>query len=502
VSDNWIVRRRPWKALTTAVLTTTSVVWVPQAPSTAASSGAFVSSWDGPIVSRQFQFQSVAKPAGEPVADPVVATPFGWPGQYATPERKLSRAHLAEGVSRPLGALETVQVAWQAPLAVPTVRVSRTALAEGVAWTPQIITAPAGATTPSDWWGDKYSPPYFPPTRVALLNGYVKPWHQPANPTASSGAFTSSWDGPIVSRQFQYQSKVAPISVPLAFLAAQSAWDGPYFYRAFLYEEMASFVKAPDAVAGATTPSELGWARAYAEPVRRKRLEAGSTATVFAPPTVSIGWWRPFDTPVRRELTEFNLGTLSFTPGQLPTLAVTPTQLAFWSLFGTKPAAKLAKPWFYPANFYTPGQTAGGTAPAVDERNTGAWLSKKQVEALKRKQQREREAEERRLQDKLTAERALQQTIREAYARATGGPVAEPAEAAPLAAVVKPFVKPTAAKSAALPPAPAIDWRGLAADLGAAKRLLAAVEQLEIARLKRIEDEDDEEAIMFLLMSE
>jgi hypothetical protein len=476
VSDNWIVRRRPWKALTTAVLTTTSVVWVPQAEAVAATSGAFVSQWDGPIVSRQFQFQSVAKPVGEPVADPSAETPFGWRSQYVTPERKPSRAHLAEGVSRPLGALEAVQIAWHAPLSTPTVRVSRTALAEGVAWTPQEIAAAAGATTPSDWWGDKYGTPRYPPTRVALLDGYVKPWHQPADAVVSSGAFTSSWDGPIVSRQFQYQSKVAPVSQPLVFFAAQSAWDGPYFFKAFLYEEMASFVKAPDAAPGASTPSELGWGRDYAEPIWRKRLEAGSTATVFVPPTFAFGWgdtysqprfpssrvalvngyskpfhqpadpegtatpselgwqlqyssppkqrhaqqfwtawaaveapavtpsilgWqRQFDEKVRRKRTELDLGryvkpwhqpvdetsgafvvqwdaplfgrrfmyqAVVRPVGDPPIAAVTPSQLAFWSLFGGKPAAKLATPWFYPSDFYTVGQTDGGSTPPLVE---------------------------------------------------------------------------------------------------------------------------------------
>jgi hypothetical protein len=399
VSDNWIARWRPTARV--AAVMAAIPVWVPQAPAAAGTSGAFVSQWDGPIVSRQFQFQSVAKPVGLPVADPVAETPFGWRAQYATPERKLPRAHLAESVSRPLGALETVQVAWQSPLAAPTVRVSRTHLANGVAWAPQIITAPAGATAPSDWWGDKYSQPTYPPTRVALLNGYVKPWHQPANPTASSGAFTSSWDGPIFSRQFQYQSKIAPVSAPLVFLAAQSAWDGPYFFKAFLYEEMAAFVKAPDAVAGATTPSELGWQLqysgqpkkryaqqfwtawaaveapavtpsvlgwqlAYSVPQRRARGDAGSVAPVFVPVTSTWGWHGAFVQPRARQ--QFaDRGSVSFTFGQVEAPAVTPSQLAFWSLFGGKPAAKLATPWFYPSDFYTVGQTDGGSTPPLVE---------------------------------------------------------------------------------------------------------------------------------------
>jgi hypothetical protein len=551
MSSNWVARRRPWKSLTTAVMATTSVVWVPQAEFVAASSGAFVSDWAGPIVSRQFQFQAVAKPAGEPVADPAVETPFGWRQQYSAPIVRPSRVHLAEGVSQPLGEVVVASVAWQRAYAAPVVKVSRVSLADGGAWAPQIIAAEtpsvwwgdrygeprftphrlaglngydrplepvadpeiveetsgafespwdgpvlsrafqyqaisrpvpqipvaetpavwwgdkygeprftpsrlaqlngydrplepvAQALTPDVWWGDKYGTPYFPPTRVALLNGYAKPIEPVADPVVaeSSGAFTSSWDGPVVARQFQYQGRAGPVFVPPSLFASLSSWDGPEFSRAFLYEEMAAFVRYPEAVAGATTPSELGWQRDYAEPIKVKPRQSGDVANVFTPPTVSIGWYRSFDPPLPKgkalqswqtwppveapAVTPSTFGwhrQIDLPPPRryplqywtawaaLEPSAVTPSTFGWqqqfapavarkrqapptWPGWFNQPIAeaqispdlgwwfefrhvhsKRATPWFYPSDFYTVGQTDGGTDLSAVANLSGAKL--------------------------------------------------------------------------------------------------------------------------------
>jgi hypothetical protein len=304
----------------------------------------------------------------------------------------------------------------------------------------------AQALTPDVWWGDKYGSPYFPPTRVALLNGYAKPLEPVADPVVSesSGAFTSSWDGPVVSRQFQYQGRAGPDFVPPDLFASLSSWDGPEFSRAFLYEEMAAFVRYPEAVAGATTPSELGWQRDYAEPKRKvppqqawnawsnfqvdqagattpselgwlrdyaepikvKPRQSGDVANVFAPPTVSIGWYRDYDLPLPKGKAQQSWNT--WPPVEAP--AVTPSTFGWqqqfapavarkvqapptWPAWFNEPVAeaqispdlgwwfefrhvhsKRATPWFYPSDFYTVGQTDGGTDLSAAANLSGTKL--------------------------------------------------------------------------------------------------------------------------------
>jgi hypothetical protein len=472
-----VFARPPYrKALTTAVLAATSgFAWNPQVieppAEEEASPAAFVSNWAGPTFSRQFQYQSVSAPVGT-----VETVSLAWQAPFEPPVVKVRRTHLANGTTfvppQEDAAADPSSGAFTSPWAGPAV--SRQFQYQSIARPVREPDPDPVADTPFGWFTSFAPLPegggfevvsesvYFV-VPVEITIGWHTEWKPPARRKpfaelyrsanfvglpvadpeveASSGAFVSPWSGPAVSRQFQYQSVSRPVGLPEADPA------------------------------GAETPSDFDFHAPFAEPVRRKRAEHGSIANVFVPVPEPWGWHVAFGEPTRRKVQ-----APPTWPGwsrEPDALAATGTDFDFHTAFARVPTAARSKtPWLWPSVNYTPGQTDGGTAtPVAEEPTGGGWLSPDQVKKLKRKQRREREAEERRLQDKLRAERAFTKTIEQAYAAATEGPVTAVTAVTPPAKVI---AKPVANDS------------------------YEDIKQ-QLEEIERAELEDDEEAIAALL---
>lgn len=345
--------RRAIAALTVAVISTTFATFTPQSPTAspaAPSSGAFVSTWEGPQLTRSFQYQSVSQPYA-PVTTAVVVPEQGFQGAFSTPRFVVSRVHLNEGITKP---------------GLPIV---------------------AGTSTPTAYSLDQFGIPRFRASRVHLNEGIaLDPQVIAADPTPSSGAFVSGWAGPQLSRQFQYQSVSAPLLPPtVATFGFDQTFAQPRFTpgRTQLLEGITKPAGLPVADPAASTP--FGWNPSFGPVPRSADVMVDADSVFIVPgPDPNIAWLVEFSRRFPQPSRVYLNAASTFAPQTVSASPAAPSSGAFVSTWDS-PARSVAFQYqsvsqtLYPivaAQVAQPlGWYVGFDKPQTVKRRTDGWTT-------------------------------------------------------------------------------------------------------------------------------